>query len=167
MAELEKRASLFGDSVKQSYNAKCLERRWLRFLLSCTTARLDSRQRTARVSTIEQVRCRREKFTSTYCFCTRDVVLALVAAARPLTTADSGTDLSDGCSSDGQAQVEVEGQPVAEVLGWKRVRGKLWGLVRWEPHALTGEWPTEWRPERDIGADLVKVDGNSEMLFSE
>ena len=33
MDELEERARLFGDSVKQSYNAKCLERKWLRFLL--------------------------------------------------------------------------------------------------------------------------------------
>ena len=33
MDELEKRAELFGDSIKQSYNAKCLERKWLRFLL--------------------------------------------------------------------------------------------------------------------------------------
>ena len=31
--ELQERARLFGDSIKQSYNAKCLERKWLRFLL--------------------------------------------------------------------------------------------------------------------------------------
>ena len=33
IAELEERARLFGDSVKQSTQAKVLERKWLRFLL--------------------------------------------------------------------------------------------------------------------------------------
>ena len=33
IAELEERAQLFGDSVKQSVQAKVLERKWLRFLL--------------------------------------------------------------------------------------------------------------------------------------
>ena len=32
MAELEERARLFGDSVKQSAQAQVLERKWLRFL---------------------------------------------------------------------------------------------------------------------------------------
>ena len=47
MAELEERAMLFGDSVKQSYNAKCLERKWPRFLCSCTAARSASKKRAA------------------------------------------------------------------------------------------------------------------------
>ena len=33
IVELEERAQLFGDSVKQSAQAKVLERKWLRFLL--------------------------------------------------------------------------------------------------------------------------------------
>ena len=33
IAELEERAQLFGDPVKQSAQAKVLERKWLRFLL--------------------------------------------------------------------------------------------------------------------------------------
>ena len=33
IAELEERAVLFGDPVKQSAQAKVLERKWLRFLL--------------------------------------------------------------------------------------------------------------------------------------
>eukprot|EP00964_Phaeocystis_antarctica_P025147 scaffold14107_cov52-Phaeocystis_antarctica.AAC.1 len=33
IAELEERAELFGDPVKQSAQAKVLERKWLRFLL--------------------------------------------------------------------------------------------------------------------------------------
>ena len=33
VTELEERARLFGDSVKQSAQAKVLERKWLRFLL--------------------------------------------------------------------------------------------------------------------------------------
>ena len=36
IAELEERAQLFGDPVKQSAQAKVLERKWLRFLLWCT-----------------------------------------------------------------------------------------------------------------------------------
>ena len=34
IAELEERARLFGDPVKQSTQAKVLERKWLRFLLA-------------------------------------------------------------------------------------------------------------------------------------
>ena len=36
IAELQERARLFGDSVKQSAQAKVLERKWLRFLLVYT-----------------------------------------------------------------------------------------------------------------------------------
>ena len=42
----------------------------------------------------------------------------------------------------GAVEVE-EGHPVAAVLRWKRVRGKLVGLVRWEPDPVTGEFPPE------------------------
>ena len=43
IAELEERAVLFGDPVKQSAQAKVLERKWLRFLLVhslCIASRL-------------------------------------------------------------------------------------------------------------------------------
>ena len=69
MDELEERAWLFGDSVKQSYNAKCLERKWLRFLL----VHGDEIGFKASIGpTVKQV----ERFV-TYCFCTRDVVSAI------------------------------------------------------------------------------------------
>ena len=69
MDELEERARLFGDSVKQSYNAKCLERKWLRFLL----VHGDEIGFKASIGpTVKQV----ERFV-TYCFCTRDVVSAI------------------------------------------------------------------------------------------
>ena len=42
----------------------------------------------------------------------------------------------------GAVEVE-EGHPVAAVLRWKSVRGKLVGLVRWEPDPVTGEFPPE------------------------
>ena len=38
IAELEERAQLFGDPVKQSAQAKVLERKWLRFLLVHTAS---------------------------------------------------------------------------------------------------------------------------------
>ena len=69
MDELEERARLFGDSVKQSYNAKCIERKWLRFLL----VHGDEIGFKASIGpTVKQV----ERFV-TYCFCTRDVVSAI------------------------------------------------------------------------------------------
>ena len=43
IAELEERAVLFGDPVKQSAQAKVLERKWLRFLLVHGTCRSDRR----------------------------------------------------------------------------------------------------------------------------
>ena len=60
-AELEERARLFGDSVKQSAQAKVLERKWLRFLL---------------VHGEEYGTVLVEKFV-TYSFCTRDRVSAI------------------------------------------------------------------------------------------
>ena len=69
MAELEERARLFGDSVKQSAQAQVLERKWLRFLLvHSKTYGFNERK----APTVELV----EHFT-TYCFCTRDVASAI------------------------------------------------------------------------------------------
>ena len=37
---------------------------------------------------------------------------------------------------------------MAEVREWKRVRGgRLWGLVRWEPDPVAGEFPLDWLEE--------------------
>jgi hypothetical protein len=69
MHELEERARLFGDSVKQSYNASCLERKWVRFLLVHGD---EIGFKDTRSPTIKHV----QRFT-TYCFCTRDVVSAI------------------------------------------------------------------------------------------
>ena len=44
-----------------------------------------------------------------------------------------------------------------EVLQWKRSRGKLWGLVRWEPDAVLGEYPVEWKEERALGSHWVAI----------
>ena len=65
MEELEQRAQLFGDSVKQSYNAQCLERKWQRFLLVHGDEIGFSEKKGP---TLKHV----QRFT-TYCFCTRDV----------------------------------------------------------------------------------------------
>ena len=66
IAELEERARLFGDSVKQSAAKKKLERKWSRFMLvrGGKYGFMESRG-----PTVELV----EHFT-TYCFCTRDRV---------------------------------------------------------------------------------------------
>ena len=69
MDELQERARLFGDSIKQSYNAKCLERKWQRFLL-VHGGEIGFKEKSG--PTIKQV----ERFT-TYCFCTRDVMSAI------------------------------------------------------------------------------------------
>ena len=69
MDELQERARLFGDSIKQSYNAKCLERKWLRFLL-VHGEEIGFKAKDG--PTMKQV----QRFT-TYCFCTRDVVSAI------------------------------------------------------------------------------------------
>ena len=67
--ELEERARLFGDSAKQSAQAKVLERKWLRFLL-VHGAEYGFKENSG--PTVELV----QKFIS-YCFCTRDVVSAI------------------------------------------------------------------------------------------
>ena len=69
IAELEERAVVFGDPVKQSAQAKVLERKWLRFLLVHGEAfKFD-----ARVGpTVELV-----KHFVAYVFCTRDTVSAI------------------------------------------------------------------------------------------
>jgi hypothetical protein len=69
IAELEERARLFGDSVKQSYNAQCLERKWLRFLMVHGEEHgFDEKNG----PTVELVR-----HFVTYCFCTREVASAI------------------------------------------------------------------------------------------
>lgn len=69
MDELEERARLFGDSVKQSFNAQCLERKWQRFLLVHGDEIGFSEKKGP---TVKQA----QRFT-TYCFCTRDVMSAI------------------------------------------------------------------------------------------
>ena len=69
IAELQERARLFGDPVKQSVQAKVLERKWLRFLLvHGEEYGFDERKG----PTVELV----EHFV-VYCFCTRDRVSAI------------------------------------------------------------------------------------------
>ena len=43
------------------------------------------------------------------------------------------------------------------MLQWKRSRGKLWGLVRWEPDLVLGEHPVEWKEERALGSHWVAI----------
>ena len=69
IAELEERARLYGDSVKQSAQAKVLERKWLRFLLVHGE---EYGFNSSRGPTVELVK----RFV-TYCFCTRDNVSAI------------------------------------------------------------------------------------------
>ena len=69
IAELEVRAQLFGNSVKQSAQAKVLERKWLRFLLVHGNEYGFVEKRGP---TVELV-----KHFVTYCFCTRDVASAI------------------------------------------------------------------------------------------
>ena len=59
-----------------------------------------------------------------------------------------------------------EGHPVAAVLRWKCVKGKLFGLVRRQPDPVpvSGEFPPEWRGESDLGADLVR-EGRAPLRF--
>ena len=69
IAELEERAAEFGDPVKQSAQAKVLERKWLRFLLVHGDAyKFDARDG----PNVELVR-----HFVTYAFCTRDSVSAI------------------------------------------------------------------------------------------
>lgn len=69
IAELEERAKLFGDSAKQSAQAKVLERKWLRFIDVCGDEYgFDERKG----PTVELA----QHFT-TYCYCTREVGSAI------------------------------------------------------------------------------------------
>ena len=69
IAELEERAVLFGDPVKQSAQAKVLERKWLRFLLVHAE---ESSFTACAGPSVELV-----KHFVTYAFCTRDLVSAI------------------------------------------------------------------------------------------
>ena len=69
IAELEERAQLFGDPVKQSAQAKVLERKWLRFLLVHAE---ESSFTACAGPSVELV-----KHFVTYAFCTRDLVSAI------------------------------------------------------------------------------------------
>jgi len=69
MEELEERARLYGDSVKQSVAAKALEKKWLRFLL-VHGVRYGFKESCG--PSIKVV----ERFV-TYCFCTRDRASAI------------------------------------------------------------------------------------------
>ena len=69
IAELEERARLFGDSVKQSAQAKVLERKWLRFLLVHGDKYGFKESQGPSVKLV--------KHFVTYCFCTRDRASAI------------------------------------------------------------------------------------------
>ena len=69
IAELEERARLFGDSAKQSAQAKVLERKWLRFLLVHGEEYDFGAKRGPTIKVVEH-------FT-TYCYCTRDSASAV------------------------------------------------------------------------------------------
>ena len=69
MDELEERARLFGDSAKQSAQAKVLERKWLRFVLVHGKANNFDGKSSPSVELVK-------RFT-TYCFSTRDKVSAI------------------------------------------------------------------------------------------
>ena len=58
--------------------------------------------------------------------------------------------MATATGQDDVAPLIEEGHPVAAVLRWKRVKGKLLGLVRWEPGSVSGEFPPEWRGESDL-----------------
>ena len=62
---------------------------------------------------------------------------------------------SDGEGRTAEGLVE-ENAVVREVVKWKRVRGTLQGLVRWEAGAEGTEWPLEWKQEKDLGAAWVR-----------
>ena len=67
--ELEERARLFGDSVKQSAAAKKIERKWLRFLLVHGVKYGFKESRGPTVKVVEHF--------VTYCYCTRDKASAI------------------------------------------------------------------------------------------
>ena len=86
--------------------------------------------------------------------------VAAVAAAPPQGGGAGSGEISDGGGSSGSGEcdaagAEAEEVAVAEVRKWKRVRGTLWGLVSWEPDPVLGEFPLEWKAERDLGAHWV------------
>ena len=78
-----------------------------------------------------------------------------VAAWERLVTRATALSVRKGAGLAADVMEVEEGCPVAAVLRWKRVKGKLVGLVRWEPDPVTGEFPPEWKGEGDLGADLV------------
>ena len=81
--------------------------------------------------------------------------------------AEDEGEKDDGVASEGESSRAGDGDSgadeevavaagealVAEVREWKRVRGGLWGLVRWEPDPVDGEFPLEWREERHLGIE--------------
>ena len=69
IAELEERARVFGDSAKQSAQARVLERKWQRFILVHGKTYGFSEKKGPTVKLVEH-------FT-TYCHCTRDTVSAI------------------------------------------------------------------------------------------
>ena len=86
--------------------------------------------------------------------------VAVVAAAPPQGGGAGSGEIFDGGGSSGSGEcdaagAEAEEVAVAEVRKWKRVRGRLWGLVSWEPDPVLGEFPLEWKAERDLGAHWV------------
>ena len=83
--------------------------------------------------------------------------VAAVAASPPQGGGGGGGGISDGGDSSGSGEgeaagAEAEGFAVAEVREWKRDRGRLLGLGRWEPDPVLGEFPLEWKGEKDLGA---------------
>ena len=89
--------------------------------------------------------------------------VAAVAAAAEERDRDgrAASDAESVCAGDDVSGAEEEvaiaaGEAlVAEVREWKRARGRLWGLVRWEPDPVDGEFPLEWVEERHLGAHWV------------
>ena len=78
-----------------------------------------------------------------------------------MSSAESSAESSDGEEAGRSGASEaaaMQGQAVvAEVLQWKRSRGKLWSLVRWEPDSVLGEYPVEWKEERALGSHWVAI----------
>ena len=89
--------------------------------------------------------------------------VAAVAAAveererdvRAASDAESACAGDDASGSDEEVAIAAGEALVAEVREWKRARGRLWGLVRWEPDPVDGEFPLEWMEERHLRAHWV------------
>ena len=82
-------------------------------------------------------------------------VAALAQGAGAVGDAHSDSD-GEGSSSEGDvAESELGGSAVADVREWKRVRGRLWELVGREPDPVAGEFPLDWREEKDLGTFWV------------